>query len=104
MVSIIFRAKMKPGKEDEAIKQMSEMVAAVKANEPGAIIYGFHRVQDDPSELVFWELYADDDAFKTHAGTEHMGKMRASFAELFDTTAVKLERLDRVAGFARATD
>jgi len=102
MVSVIFRAKMKPGKEDEAIKAMSDMAAAVKANEPGALIYAFHRVKDDPSELVFWELYADDDAFKTHTSTEHMGAMRGSFAELFDPTTVKLERLDRVAGFARA--
>jgi quinol monooxygenase YgiN len=93
---------MKPGKEDEAIKQMSEMVAAVKANEAGAIVYAFHRVTEDPSELVFWELYADDDAFKTHMTTEHMGAMRGAFADLFDPTTVKLERLDRVAGFSRA--
>ncbi len=104
MVSVIFRAKMKPGKEGEALKQMSEMVAAVKEKEPGAIVYGFHRVTEDPSELVFWELYADDDAFKTHMSTEHMGAMRGSFAALFDPTTVKLERLDRVAGFSRATD
>ena len=104
MVSVIFRAKMKPGKEDEALKKMTEMVSAVKANEPGAIIYGFHRVTEDPSELVFWELYAGDDAFKTHMGTEHMGAMRGSFADLFDPTTVKLERLDRVAGFSRSGD
>lgn len=102
MVSVIFRARMKPGKEDEAIKAMSDMAAAVKANEPGALIYAFHRVKDDPSELVFWELYADDDAFKTHTSTEHMGVMRGSFVELFDPTTVKLERLDHVAGFSRA--
>ena len=102
MVSVIFRAKMKPGKEDEAIKAMSEMAAAVEANEAGAIVYALHRVQEDPSELVFWELYSDDDAFKAHMATGHMGAMRGSFGELFDTTSVKLERLDRVAGFSRA--
>ena len=102
MVSVIFRAKMKPGKEDEAIQAMSNMAAAVEANEPGTLIYTFHRVKDDPSELVFWELYADDDAFKAHTGTAHMGVMRGSFADLFDPTTVKLERIDRVAGFHRA--
>lgn len=104
MVSVIFRAKMKPGKEDEAIEKMSQMVSAVKEKEPQTLVYGFHRVSDDPSELVFWELYADDDAFKSHMTTEHMSTMRASFAELFDPTTVKLERLDRVAGFARNSD
>jgi len=102
MISVIFRAKMKPGKEDEAVKQMTGMVQAVRANEPGALVYAFHRPQEDPSELVFFEVYADDDAFKTHTSTAHMGEMRSSFAELFDPTTVKLERLERVAGFARA--
>ena len=101
MVSVIFRAKMRPGKEDEAVEKMTKMVEAVKANEPGALIYAFHRVQDDPSEMVFFEVYADDDAFKAHTSTPHMGEMRGSFAELFDPTTVKLERLERVAGFAR---
>jgi quinol monooxygenase YgiN len=101
MVSLIFRAKMKPGKEDEAVAQMSQMVAAVKANEPGVLLYAFHRPQEDPSELVFMEAYTDDEAFKAHGGTPHMAQMRSSFAELFDPTTVKMERLDRVAGFAR---
>lgn len=103
MVTLIFRAKMKPGKEEDAIKMMSSMVESVKAKEPGTLIYGFHRPQEDPSELVFYETYADDEAFKTHSSTPHMGEMRGAFAELFDPTTVKLERLDSVAGFARAT-
>jgi quinol monooxygenase YgiN len=101
MVSVIFRARMKPGKEEEAVAKMSQMVAAVKANEPGVLLYAFHRPKEDPSELVFIEAYADDEAFKAHGATPHMGDMRSSFAELFDPTTVKLERLDRVAGFAR---
>jgi len=101
MVNVIFRAKMKPGKEDEALAKMRSMAESVQANEPGTLVYAFHRPQDDPSELVFWESYADDDAFKTHAGTAHMSDMRSSFADLFDTTSVKLERMERVAGFVR---
>ena len=102
MVTVIFRAKMKPGKEDEALAKMRGMVESVRANEPGALIYAFHRLQDDPSELVFWEAYTDDAAHKEHMGTAHVNEMRAAFAELFDTTSVKLERMERVAGFARA--
>ncbi len=103
MVSVIFRAKMKPGKEEEALAKMSAMVGSVKANESGALVYALHRLQDDPSELVFWEAYADDDAFKAHMGTSHMNEMRGSFGDLFDTTSVKLERLERVAGFERGS-
>jgi quinol monooxygenase YgiN len=92
---------MKPGKEDDAVAKMTQMVANVQANEPGVLIYAFHRPQEDPTELVFMEAYKDDEAFKAHGGTPHMAEMRASFAELFDPTTVKMERLDRVAGFAR---
>ena len=102
MVSVIFRAKMKVGKEDEALAKMRGMAEQVQANEPGALVYTFHRLQDDPSEIVFWEAYADDDAFKAHMGTPHMSEMRTFFPELFDPTTVKLERLERVAGFVRA--
>ncbi len=101
MVSVIFRAKMKAGKEDEALAKMSSMVESVQESEPGALVYAFHRLQDDPSEIVFWEAYADADAFKAHMGTAHMNEMRGFFPELFDATTVKLERLERVAGFVR---
>ncbi len=36
------------------------------------------------------------------AGQSHMGEFRASFAQLFDASQVKIERLERVAGFVRA--
>ena len=102
MVTLIFRAKIKPGKEDEALERLQKMTDAVQANEPGALVYAFHRLQDDPSEIVFWESYADDAAFQSHMGTPHMGEFRGAFGELFDTSTVKLERLERVAGFMRA--
>ena len=101
MVSVIFRAKMKPGKEDEAVEKMTKMVEAVKANEPGALIYAFHRMQDDPSEMVFFEVYADDDAFRTHTGTPHFMDLQRILAQVADLSTVRIERLDRIAGFAR---
>ena len=95
MVTLIFRAKMQPGKEDEAL------VAAVQAQEPSTLAYLFHRSQQDPSEVVLFEIYADDNALQAHSQTPHMGELRAAFGELFDTATVKVYRLERVAGFAR---
>ena len=54
MVNVIFRAKMKAGKEDEALAKMRSMVESVQKNEPGVLVCAFHRPQDDPSELAFW--------------------------------------------------
>jgi quinol monooxygenase YgiN len=102
MVTVIFRAKMKSGKEDEALERLQKMADAVQGQESGALVYAVHRLQDEPSEVVLWESYADDAAFQTHMATPHMGELRGAFAELFDPSTVKLERLERVAGFARA--
>jgi len=49
------------------------------------------------------EQYADDAAFQSHMGTSHMGEMRAAFPDLFATTQVKVERLERLAGFTRGS-
>ena len=102
MVTIIARMKIKDGKEEEALAKVTAMAEAVQANEPGALAYIVHRNQEDPSEIVFFELYADDAAFESHSQTAHMGAMREDFAEIFDPASLKIERLDRIAGEVRA--
>ena len=102
MNTIIARFKVKEGKEAEAEKKLGEMVAAVKANEPGALVYILHKNQEDPSEFIFFEVYKDDEAFASHAKTDHMAKMRENFAALADPSTMKIERLERVAGVVRA--
>ena len=101
MVTVIFRAKMQAGKEDQAIAAMEKMARAVEGQEESTLVYLVCRSQDDPSELIVLESYKDDAAFKAHAATPHMGEMRGAFSELFDVSAVKLERLERLGGFAR---
>jgi quinol monooxygenase YgiN len=101
MVIVIFRARMRPGSEEAALHKMRTMAEAVEEKEPKTLAYMLHRSKDDPAELVFYEVYADDETFQAHAQTPHMGEMRAAFGDLFDTTSVKLERLDEVAGFMR---
>jgi quinol monooxygenase YgiN len=102
MVTVIARMKMKEGKEDDAVRSVTKMAEAVAKNEPGALAYVAHRSVDNPSEIIFFEVYQDEDAFKAHRQTPHMGEMGASFAELFDVSTLKIERLERLAGAAKA--
>lgn len=101
MVSLIFRMRIKDGKEADAIEQLEKMAAAVEANEPGVLAYVFHRSQDDPMQVVLYESYVDDDAFQAHMQTPHMAEFRGSITELFDTSAIEVQRLERVAGVVR---
>jgi len=101
MISLIFKMRIQEGKEEQAVAQIERMCAAVGANEPGALAYVFHRAQDDPRQLVLYESYRDDEAFQAHMQTDHMKELQASIAELFDTSAIEVTRLDRVAGVLR---
>ncbi len=101
MITILARLKIQPGKEAEGEKALSEMAAAVEANEPGALTYIFHRSQNDPTRIVLFEMYADGEAFDAHGQSPHMGQFRAAFASVFDPAAVTIERLERFAGFVR---
>ena len=101
MNTIIARIKIKDGKEDEAIAALKKMADGVEANEPGTLAYVIHRSIDDPSEIVFFELYQDDEAAKAHSGGESMKAFQSGFADIFDVAQVKIERLNRVAGVLR---
>ncbi len=101
MTTVLAQFKIQPGKEAEAEKAIGEMVAAVEANESGALTYIMHRSQKEPSEITVVEVYADDEAFATHSQTAHLGKFRSHFGPLFDAATVKIVRLERIAGFMR---
>ncbi len=102
MNTTIARIKIKDGKEDQALAALKKMAESVEANEPGTLAYIIHRSIDDPSEIVFFELYADDDAWKAHSQGDSMKAFQSGFADIFDVAQVKIERLDRIAGVVRA--
>jgi len=101
MPTIIARFKIQAGKEAEAEEAMKAQAAAVEGDEPGALSYIFLRNRKDPLEISVFEIYADAEAFETHRTTPHMATFGSKFGSLFDPATVKIERLERVAGFHR---
>ncbi len=101
MNTILARFKIIAGKEAEAEEAIKKQAASVESAEPGALAYIFHRNRKDPSEITVYEIYADDDASAVHRGTEHMAAFASYFGSLFDPASVKIERLERIAGFSR---
>ncbi|RJK94914.1 putative quinol monooxygenase [Vallicoccus soli] len=49
-----------------------EVVAAVAAHEPGTLVYATHAVDGAPLSRVFYEVYADDAAFRAHEEAPHV--------------------------------
>jgi len=101
MNTVIARFSIIAGKEAEAEEAMRKQAASVESAEPGALTYIFHRNRKDPTDITAFEIYKDDEAFAAHGGTEHMGAFRGYFGSVFDPATVKIERLERIAGFSR---
>ena len=97
MLTVIATLKANPGKEDELKAVLTEMIAAVKANEAGkALVYSLHTTDSDPTAFVFYETYSDEAAFDAHGKTEHMAKMGGSLRGLL-AGRPEIVRLTRIA-------
>ena len=50
---------------------VAETVEAIKANEPGTLVYATHTVEGQPLQRIFYELYRDRTAFEAHEASPH---------------------------------
>jgi quinol monooxygenase YgiN len=99
-ITQLAKFKLNTEKEAEAIQTLKDLCAAVEKTEPGVLIYLCHRSAKKPDEVVFFEVYRDEEAYKAHGKSPHLAKLRKGFATLF-RPPVEVARLDRVGGFAR---
>ncbi len=102
MTTVVASFNIKEDKQAEAEAALKEMAAADEANEPGALAYAIHRDENDLTRIVFFEIYTDRDAFKTHTGTPHFMAFQQKLAALANLSTVRIQQLERVAGFVRA--
>ena len=54
--------------KDEASAQaydrlVAETVEGIRVHEPGTLVYAVHRVEGQPLQRIFYELYRDKEAF-----------------------------------------
>jgi quinol monooxygenase YgiN len=102
LITQLARYEMVKGKEIEATGAFQKMAAAVKANEPGCLMYAVTRGQVNAQELYIYEVYENQAAFDAHRKTDHMQAFRKSTEALLDRGSFNVEILDEVAGYIRA--
>jgi quinol monooxygenase YgiN len=100
MITVIAKLKCQEGKEEEAKALCAELVRGVQANEPGVLAYLCHESAKDPREIIFYEVYENQDALTAHGKTEHMMKMNKSFMSLF-VPPPDIQKVERIEGFTR---
>lgn len=94
MLAVVATLKVKPGSEAEFESVAQEMVAAVKANEPGCVLYILTR-SAEPQTYVILERYVDQAANDAHVASAHfreigprMGPFMAGRPEILRLTEV----------------
>ena len=67
MFGLFVRFTCKDEASAEAYDRLvAETVEAIKAGEPGTLVYATHLVEGQPLQRIFYELYRDKAAFEAH--------------------------------------
>ena len=86
MVVLVAHYYVRPGKGDEVQAALKKMVACVREQEPGCLLYHVSRSRENVDLFLLYEQYRDMAALDAHRATPH-------FREIIEGTIVPL--LDR---------
>jgi len=67
---------------------VAETVEQIRAHEPGTLVYAVHTVKDRPLQRIFYELYADKEAFDAHGAAPHTRRYLAERDQYLASTEV----------------
>ena len=76
VLTVVAKVRAARDKGDALAAFLTEQAAAVKAAEPGCLVYRVHRSTKDSLLFLFYETYADDAAFEVHRGSAHLAAFR----------------------------
>ena len=77
MIGVVAKLNVKAGMEAEFEEVFLTLSEAVRANEPGCIMYQL--CKDDDGNYVVMEMYADEEALAAHGQSEHFKAAGAGF-------------------------
>lgn len=83
-ITVIAKVKVKAGNEAKFQAEAEKMIEHVTANEPDTLSYLLHRAQGDPTQFVFYEVYADQAALATHGGSQPMQQFFGAIGGILD--------------------
>ena len=97
MHGLVARFDLQDASSAEAFDDLvARTLPLITGQEPGTLQYAVHAVEGEPLARVFYELYADADAFAAHEAAAHTAAMLEAFGPL-------LAAPPRVEHFASAT-
>ncbi len=91
---LLVEFQVKPESLDRFHELIRVNASASVANEPGCLQFDVVRSIEDPCRVLLYEVYRDEEAFKTHIGQPHTQTFLEAAKPLI--TKQTLSRLDRV--------
>jgi len=76
VITVVAKLRAAKGKGDALAALLVEQAAAVRAAEPGCLVYRPHRSTKDPEVFLFYEMYLDDAALDAHRKAPHLVAFR----------------------------
>jgi quinol monooxygenase YgiN len=71
VIGVVAKLKIQDGKQSEFEQVAKDLMARVKANEPGCLTYQLYKARGSATDYIFMEQYASSDALKAHGQTEY---------------------------------
>jgi quinol monooxygenase YgiN len=81
MITLVAKLKAKPGMEKLLAEECVKMAKEVRANEKECLQYIPYVSIEDPTEIVFVEIYVDMEALEFHRKTPHMKALRQAIGD-----------------------
>lgn len=67
---------------------VSETIGKIETEEPGTLIYAVHKVDGQPLQRIFYELYRDRAAFDAHEEQDHVRRFLSARDDLLASVEV----------------
>ena len=95
MIGVVAKLTIAEGKNADFEEVGRDLMAKVKANEPGTLTYQLYKSKSDPQVYIFMEQYSNEDALKAHGQTEYFKAAGPKMAGCF-AGKPEIERYDIV--------
>ena len=86
--ALVVRFTVRPGAEPDFDNLVARTTAAIRDREPGTLVYACHRVDGQPRQRIFYELYRDRAAFDLHEQQDHVRDFLAAREDMLESTVV----------------
>ncbi|MFW9941067.1 MAG: putative quinol monooxygenase [Candidatus Thorarchaeota archaeon] len=93
-ITLIATVKVREGNMEKAKEVLKKLAPKIKESEPGTIEYTPYTVKQDPNVIMFYEVYKNEEALKTHSAS--LGKNMAELGPLLVPERPNIKNLEEI--------